>query len=256
MLRDRIAHSLIGTPLQRPLEGLRWLLGSRKRWKHPELHEIFLEQQRIHQLLEKTIVDQMSCIDVGCHLGSVLNEILRYSPHGEHLAVEPLAYKAELLRRKYPQVQIHQIALGDRNGSVEFLWNPRRSGFSSLKRSNGAPGLETLKVEMKPLDEIVPEKKPIGFIKLDVEGAELYVFKGARRILAESRPIVLFECASSGISSFEITPAEIFDFITRDLDYRIYFLKDWLGQGPPLDLPRFESAMIYPFQAFNFVAAP
>jgi FkbM family methyltransferase len=206
--------------------------------------------------LEKTIIDHMNCIDVGCHLGSVLNEILRYSPHGEHIAVEPLAYKAELLRRKYPQVQIHQIALGDRNGSVEFLWNPRRSGFSSLKRSNGAPGLEAIKVEMKKLDDIVPEKKPIGLIKLDVEGAELFVFKGARRILAESRPIILFECAMSGISSFEITPAQVFDFITRDLDFRIYLLKDWLGQGPPLDLPRFESAMIYPFQAFNFVAAP
>jgi FkbM family methyltransferase len=256
MLRDRIVHSLIGTPLQRPLESLRWLLGSWKRWKHPELHEIFFEQQRIHQLLEKTIVDQMNCIDVGCHLGSVLNEILQYSPRGEHIAVEPLAYKAELLRRKYPQVQIHQIALGDHNGSVEFFWHPRRSGFSSLKRSNGTPGLETLKVEMKPLDEIVPKKKPIGFIKLDVEGAELNVFKGAQRILAESRPIVLFECAVSSISRFEITPVEVFDFITRDLDFRLYFLKDWLGQGPPLDLPRFESAMIYPFQAFNFVAAP
>ena len=109
---------------------------------------------------------------------------------------------------------------------------------------------------MKPLDDLVPEKKSIGFIKLDVEGAELYVFKGARRIFAESRPIVLFECAASGISSFGITPDEIFGFITADLDYRIYLLKDWLGQGAALDLPRFESAMIYPFQAFNFVAAP
>ncbi len=109
---------------------------------------------------------------------------------------------------------------------------------------------------MKPLDDLVPEKKPIGFMKLDVEGAELYVFLGARRILSESRPIVLFECASSGISGFGITPAQIFGFITQDLDYRVFFLKDWLAQGPPLELPKFESAMKYPFQAFNFVAAP
>jgi Methyltransferase FkbM domain len=109
---------------------------------------------------------------------------------------------------------------------------------------------------MRPLDDLVPEKKPIGFMKVDVEGAELYVFQGARRILSESRPIVLFECASSGISSFGITPAQIFGFITQDLDYRVFFLKDWLAQGPPLKLPKFESAMKYPFQAFNFVAAP
>jgi len=205
--------------------------------------------------METTIVDQMNCIDVGCHLGSILNEIIRLSPHGQHIAIEPLAYKAEWLRRKYPQVQIHQVALGDESGTVDFLWNPRQSAYSGLKRSNAGTGLETLKVEMKPLDDLVPENKPIGFMKFDVEGAELQVFQGARRILCECRPIVLFEC-TPGLSSFGITPAQVFGFITQVLDYRVFFLKDWLAQGPPLDLPKFESALRYPFQAFNFVAAP
>jgi FkbM family methyltransferase len=178
------------------------------------------------------------------------------SPQGHHIAIEPIAYKAAWLRRKYPQVQIHNVALGDQTGVADFHWNPRRSGFSSLKGPGAGAGVSSFEVEIKRLDDLVPVDRSIGFIKVDVEGAELYVLRGAQRVLAASRPIVLFECTRSGMSHFGITAAEVFDFITKEINYHIFLLKAWLSQGPPLDLPGFERAMTYPFQAFNFVAAP
>ncbi len=253
MLRERIVHTLIGTPLQRPLEDVRCLLG---RWRSPDLPELLLEPKRIVQLLEQTIDDGMNCIDVGCHLGSTLNEIVRFSPHGHHIALEPLPYKAEWLRRKYPNVQIHQVALGEKNGRVEFQWNTRRSGYSSLKGPDNEEGVQMLEVDTRRLDDLVSERQTIGFMKVDVEGAELFVFQGARRVFAESRPIVLFECTQSGTSRFGITAARMFEFITTELDYQIYLIKDWLARLSPLELPQFETAMKYPFQAVNFVAAP
>jgi FkbM family methyltransferase len=253
MLRERIVHALIGTPLQRPLEDARRYLARRR---NPEMLEIHLEHDRIIELLNETIVDGTNCIDVGCHLGSMLSEIVRLSPHGRHIAVEPLAYKAEWLRRKYPQVTIHQVAVGDHDGTVDFMWNPRHSGYSGLKRHGNAEAIKKIEVQLRRLDDLVPRDQNIGFMKVDVEGAELPVFRGARRIMSESRPIVLFECTRSGNSQYGITAAQMFDYITKDLGYRIFLLKDWLAKGPPLDLPRFEGAMVYPFQAFNFVGAP
>src|SRR4051794_5682964 len=118
-LYEKIAFSIIGTPLQNPAEGLRWVKGLPHRCKHPELRELYLEGRRMKALMERTITPGMNCIDIGCHLGSVLHDMIGLSPGGRHIAVEPLPYKAERLRRRYPRVDVQQIALGEDNATVE-----------------------------------------------------------------------------------------------------------------------------------------
>jgi FkbM family methyltransferase len=253
LLRDRIVHALIGTPVQGPIDHARWLV---QRWRHPDLPEVNLERQRMAQLLDRVITDGMNCIDIGCHLGSMLHEIVRRSPHGRHVAVEPLPYKAKWIKRKYQNVRVFETAIGDTNGTVAMDWTPRRSGFSSLHVNKGADAAETVEVPINRLDDLVGEEERFGFIKIDVEGAELFVFQGARRVVATSRPVILFECTESAISRFDITAERVFDFVEREFDYQIYLLKDWLDGRAPLDLERFAVGMKYPFQAFNFVAAP
>jgi FkbM family methyltransferase len=252
---DRVVSSLIGTPLQRPVEQLRWLARLPKQLRHPELREIYLEPGRMKSLMRRTITPEMNCIDVGCHLGSVLHEITQLSPNGHHIAVEPVPYKAVWLRRRFPNVELHQVVLGEENGTVDFFYDPRRSGFSSIGRHRHlGQGTMAIKVKRKRLDDIVPPSTSIGFLKIDVEGAELHVLRGAQRVLRESQPVVLFECTSSLISPLGLTPGQIFSFLTDEMRYNIFLLKAWFSGGPPLDLVSFEASMAYPFQAFNYVA--
>jgi FkbM family methyltransferase len=255
-LYERVASVLIGSPLQRPAESLRWLKGLPKRLKHPELREIYLEDDRMEMVIKNTISDGMNCIDVGCHLGSVLHKFTSQSPNGHHIAVEPLPYKAQWLRRRYPRVDVHQVALGEEECRVSFFFNPRRSGFSGLRIHGAANGIEKIEVECKRLDDIVSKDHRIDFLKVDVEGGEYGVIRGARRIIAESRPLILFECTNSGLSNFGSSPSQIFSLFNDELGYRVFFLKNWLSGESHLSLSEFEASMIYPFKAFNFVAAP
>jgi FkbM family methyltransferase len=254
---ESIASALIGTPLQRLAEGMRWLWQLPKRLRYPEMREIYLEAGRMKAVLSRSISPDLNCIDVGCHLGSVLCEMVRLSPKGHHIAVEPLPHKAAWLRRRFPTVDVHEIVLGEQAGSVELYYDPRRSGFSSLGK-HGHLGQDTtaLLVQCKRLDDIVPPGKQIGFLKIDVEGAELHVLRGGTRVLRESRPIILFECTRSLMAAFNVTASQVFSFLRDEIGYHVFLLKDWLGAGPALDLADFESAMVYPFKAFNFVAAP
>jgi FkbM family methyltransferase len=197
----------------------------------------------------------MNCIDAGCHLGSVLNEMVRLAPQGRHIGVEPLPYKAAWLRRKFPMAEIHEVALGAEDSTVEFFYNPGRSGVSGLRsRLDGVT--DRLTVRCRRLDDLVPTDRRIGFLKMDLEGAEYEAFRGMRRLLAESRPVVLFECTKTGLDPFGRSASEVFALLEREARYRVYLIRDWLAGGPPLDEPGFAAAMIYPFRAFNFVAAP
>jgi FkbM family methyltransferase len=256
-LYERIVSSVIGTPLQRPAEHLRRLWQLPRRLRYPELREIYLEQERIYSLIGRTITPAMNCIDVGCHLGSFLYNIIRLSPYGKHIAVEPIPYKADRLRRRFPAVEVHQIVLGAEEATVEMFYDPGRSGFSSLGRhSHLGATARAITVECRRLDDIVPAGRPIGFLKVDVEGAELHVFRGARRVLGESQPVVLFECTQPLIAPLGLTADQVFSFLTEEIRYRIFLLKDWLSGRLPLDLPAFKASMVYPFQAFNYVAVP
>ncbi|MGB6295063.1 MAG: FkbM family methyltransferase, partial [Rivularia sp. (in: cyanobacteria)] len=256
LLKEYIAHQLIGTPLEKTAFKLREFTKTLERRKHPELHEIHVEWQRRELAMSRIINSSMNCIDIGAHLGSVLNLIDQLSPNGKHIAVEPIPYKYEWLKHKFPNAEIFQVALSDTNGEVEFYLHSQRSGFSGLKLhgSNTADGdVEVLKVNCVRLDDIVPPEKPIGFIKIDVEGGELAALKGGETILNRYHPTILFECAQSSLKAHNVFQSEIYDFFHAH-GYSLFLIKDWLAQNEPLSYERFVKSMEYPFQAFNFLA--
>src|SRR3954466_5163370 len=104
---ERLASALAASPLEQPARMLRRLKDLPGRLRHPELREIHLEDARIARFMRSTVSDAMNCVDVGCHLGSLLGQIVHFAPNGRHAAVEPVPYKAAWLRKKFPAVAIH-----------------------------------------------------------------------------------------------------------------------------------------------------
>jgi len=254
---EGLKQMFIRTPLERPLQRLRYLAGYRKRKKHPELAEIYAESDRVDAMLERVLKKDSNCLDIGCHLGSFLSQLLRLAPQGKHAAFEALPDKAARLKKKFPDVEVHHCAVSDKPGEITFYRNLTRSGFSGMNvHASDTDKIEEVKVRCLPIDEMVPADRPIAFMKVDVEGAELSVLKGAQGLIERSKPVLLFECTIDGLESAKTTPQEIFDYLNDTLRYRVFLLKDWLAGGTPLDYERFLKSMKYPFQAFNFVAAP
>ena len=54
--------------------------------------------------------------------------------------------------------------------------------------------IETVSVPTVRLDDYFRAEQRVSLLKIDVEGAELEVFRGAQRILSEQSPLVVFEC--------------------------------------------------------------
>jgi FkbM family methyltransferase len=191
-----------------------------------------LDMDHLHVMLGFWLTADSNCIDIGASRGSVLEMIEERAPNGEHHAFEPIPHRASRLCETFPTVTVHQVALADAPGTAEFtvVELDKYDGYSGIARSLPPlpadwPTHSTI-VDTARLDDLLPADYVPRFIKIDVEGAELGVLRGAQRILGEHRPILFME---HGVTD---NTTEIHALLTR-LGYSIY---DVDGGGPYQDL--------------------
>lgn len=257
MLIEKLKSRLVGSVLQGPAEGLRDIVQAWQRWREPGLTDFLAEGRRTTAFMRAFIRDGTNCIDVGSHLGWMTNEFLRLSPSGHHIAIEPVGYKAAWLQRKFPAVRVIAGAAGEISGPITFeMIEGSGSADSGMKAGNVGKPVRTVTVDCHRLDDLADPQHPIGFIKMDVIGAELSVLRGAQALIRRDRPLLLFECTSSSTKAMGVDPRELFDLVTHELGYDVYSLKGWALQHDPLDEARFLAAQVFPFEAFNFVGLP
>ena len=252
-----VKHRLIGTPLDRPLNRLRWMSAWRQRRRHPELHGMFHESDQMDAAVRRLVTPTMNCIDGGCHIGAMLSLFTTIAPEGHHIAFEPVEAKARWLRKRWPKADVHQAAIGDVAGQATFTENRSRPGMSSLHNDHLDDDLvTTTTVAVVTIDDTVDDR-PIGFLKLDVEGNELPALRGARKTIDRCKPAILFEAGPPWtLTTFGYTRGEMFDFIHDELGYSLWLVSDYLFSRPPMGHDEFERCGTYPFPGFNYIALP
>jgi FkbM family methyltransferase len=241
----------------------RWIVGSRLEPLARKVHEALglghgaskLSREYDAQTLEvmKRVLRQDSnSVDVGCHQGAILRDILRIAPGGTHLAFEPLPAMYQELVRAFggrPNVRLYEIALSDATGSATFQHVVSDPAFSGLRKRQYARAEEQVNeivVRTDLLDRIVPPELPIHFIKVDVEGAELQVFRGAVETMRRHRPVVVFEHGLGGADYFGTAPEQVYDLLVEQCRLRLHLMSNWLADAsaPPLSREEFREQFL------------
>jgi FkbM family methyltransferase len=206
-------------------------------------------------VLKRVLREDSNTVDAGCHTGEILERVIRLSPRGWHAGFEPISDLFEGLQEKFGgRAHLYNCALYDREGEGEFFIVGNDPGYSSLRRRPlDFPALyRRTTVPLRTMDSFFDASRPVHFIKIDVEGAELQVLKGASALLARDSPVILFECGKGGYDQFNDSPKEIYTFLSS-LRYGIYEMEDWLKKKDPLSidvfLRQFESNDNYYFIA-------
>jgi FkbM family methyltransferase len=189
-------------------------------------------------------------VDVGATDGSVLDVVVATAPEGGHVAFEPTPSLARDLRERFPRVDVHEAAVSDREGRAEFAIFPEHPGFSGLASSLPAQADRTaadmITVPTVRLDDVL--SRPPSLVKIDVDG-QLAVLRGARRVLADARPIVGFALRLDGASADD----EYCEAVFAELDGARLRISDLDGRQLPW--PAFHETC-RSGSHWNFVAHP
>jgi len=154
--------------------------------------------------VRKSVKAGQVCLDIGSSIGGYTHLLSKLvGDSGQVHSVEPIASAFAILMKRVAlfrlkNVRCHQVALGEHMGVGEFVGGTGRPGSRSLAHLK-APGVDEgqaiQKISLLTLDRLVANQKleRIDFVKCDVEGSELMVFRGGQNVLTKYRPIVLCE---------------------------------------------------------------
>ena len=167
----------------------------------------FFHQSRIKNYLKK--IDTVYFIDVGAHKGEFLSYIssLKYK---KIYCFEPQKNVFKILKKNFKnnkKIELFNIGLAHKNLNLTFYVNKltSTSTFSRYKNSfffklknlilkSDNFYIDKYIIKTKKLDEIFLNKKINNiFLKIDVEGFELNVLKGAKKVLLKKTKYVLIE---------------------------------------------------------------
>ncbi len=198
-----------------------------------------------NKILKRSCRPDSNCVDVGSHEGEFLTLFLKIAPKGTHFGFEPLPYLYNSLLDRFndnPNCTVYNYALSDKEGLSSFnhvISNPAYSGIKKRRYDRPNEKDETISVATKKLDTVIPEGVQIDFLKIDVEGGEFDVLKGAERILSSYHPLIIFEFGIGGSDIYGVSPELIFDFMDAR-GYEIFLLEQYLALKKAMTLSEFK----------------
>jgi FkbM family methyltransferase len=161
-------------------------------------------------------------VDAGAHVGRHTIPIWKaVAPAGRVHAFEPAPVARAMLEKTVSVVDppsglvtVYPYALGERNGIDEFVIAVDNPAYSGLKtRIYDTPTrIERISVEVRRLDSVLPDIDRLDYVKIDAEGGELGILRGAASTLDRLKPVVSFEFGANSIGSYGISVQDMADF--------------------------------------------
>ncbi len=168
-------------------------------------------------------------LDIGSNLGMMsMFAATQVGPSGQVYAFEPQPNTFKMLKQNitmngFQNIHPHNMAVGSHPESTTIYDSLGNRGSASLLKSENSSD-QSSDVDVIPLDDVIQEKKieRIKMMKIDVEGWELEVLKGAKHLLASPQaPVLCIEYSDKHpIQNGKLI--DIYRLVTESNDYHVF----------------------------------
>lgn len=197
----------------------------------------------VGQILAKVLTDKTSAyIDVGCHRGEILKMALKLAPEGEHYAFEAIPVYFNKLEKEFGTlVNLKNCAVTNHVGETTFNYVESNPMFSGIKKRDypKSEKITQITIPTDTLDNVLKDCPNIDLIRIDVEGAEFEVLDGAKRIIFEHQPVILFEHQEGAAGYYNNSPDKMWNVLVDQLGMHINTLKGYLDDKKPFTASHF-----------------
>jgi FkbM family methyltransferase len=216
-----------------------WLLGFYERavkaglldhpWARRAFEAVYLAYKRLLEAgptskLRDLVEPGTTVIDVGANIGFFSIKFVRWvGSGGKVIAIEPESRNVDSLRRRVGRaklgavVECVQAVAAAEPGELRLALNPTHPGDHRIA-AVGEP------VRALTIDELTEgSPRTVSLVKIDVQGAEMMVLSGARRVMAADRPALFIEVDDEALRGFGSSAEELIGTVL-ELGYRAHTL--------------------------------
>lgn len=182
--------------------------------------------------LTEQLKEGMHFIDIGANIGQytlLASSIVGQT--GKVYSVEAVPDIYTLLNKNISSNNLrnvisYNVALSNLEGFTSFhLGHYGNSGAGSLKPTINTGGRE-IKVKTSTLDNLFYDLNKIDVMKIDVEGAELLVLSGGKKLLGKFKPMLILEFSDETFTGeYGISTSDLVTLL-RDLNYEIFLINE------------------------------
>ncbi|OGK21885.1 hypothetical protein A3C23_00875 [Candidatus Roizmanbacteria bacterium RIFCSPHIGHO2_02_FULL_37_13b] len=178
----------------------------------------------------KLIKKNYTIFDIGANIGWYSLTLSRLKKNIQIYAFEPILRTYKYLNRNIALNNIKNIktmnfGFSDKNKKIKFYYYPEGSGNASALNISHHPNAEKITGRIMKLDDFInKENIKIDLIKCDVEGAELFVFKGAINTIKQQKPIIATEMLRKWSKPFNYHPNDIIELLGT-VGYNCYVVR-------------------------------
>lgn len=188
-----------------------------------------LEEEPRSRLFD-LVKDNTVIFDVGTNIGQVLLTMAKINTQGELHGFEPLPEIYERAKRNielnpFQNIVLNNVALSNKTEDLTILSGPAsHSGSTRLgKLEQEEINKSHINIHAITMDDYVAKQKitNLDLIKIDVEGFEVNVLRGATAALQRFKPILFVEVNDAAQKMQGRSGRELIEFI-RKLDYDVF----------------------------------
>jgi FkbM family methyltransferase len=204
-----------------------WLTTESIRFRTRALKALLRDQRAEFGVIRRHLRPGDIACDIGANKGSFIYWLSWWVRNGRVIAFEPQPGLARDLLNicrviKLCNVEVEAKAVYSQSGNQDlFLPNGHQPGASLHRTALEGESFTILSVPVVALDDYFSESDKVTLLKIDVEGAEFGVLKGAERILRQHAPLLVFECENRHLAPG--TVQDVFSYL-EDLGYEGSFV--------------------------------
>ena len=187
---------------------------------HKQLILDGIRERKSTRIMERFVRPDDVILELGANIGYyVLIESKVLSDKGYIYAVEPAADNVELLKKNIAlnnikNIEVSNMAISNKKGTAK-LYLGKACNLHSLINSSGSPDAKYVEVQTDTVDNFLKGKKPISFLRMDVEGYETEVIDGMRDTLKSQS----FKRLFVEIHPHRVSTAKMQNFLKTLQDY-------------------------------------
>jgi FkbM family methyltransferase len=192
------------------------------------------EEKEIEALV-KIVPKKGNFLDIGANIGWHSLIMAKLYKNLKVYSFEPIKKNYNFLLKNIncnflKNIKAYNFGFYSENKKLLFYTYPEGGGNSSIRNLSKQRNVKLQKADVKILDDFINDKKiKVDFIKCDVEGAELFVFLGARKVLLEHKPTIFCEMLRKWCKKFKYHPNEIILLFDK-FGYKCFYINNLNNQ--------------------------